>query len=398
MKWKISVLICCVIHYSAHTSQNMAIKKKSSSNYEMTREKIAGKQRLLEEINNTQLLPFNIWNMVADYLTRFVPNAPLSSSKPTSLLSVQAIDPYVACGDTEGDIHLWNINNGTLIHQFRGHSGSTFPLTALLHERFASGSSDKTVRIWDIPTRSCIRILKGHCSGIIGLEAHNNLLAAFTEKNRARLWNIDTGACLREFYNSNALCLSAVFTLEGLLVGDRQGNIIQWTIDGLKGSIKPKPTAYIESRCKECICTLKRSPQGKLALSYVDLTGGASLIEIWDSNKIYLQTIHIDVDKDDCANHMLLALAHQDTMQAVMSRMNAMTWLSENELALLDTTERLLVCSTVTGKILQKFKFFKESAPTGLAYIGDRLVVSTSDGKIIVCDRKIDIAITRKKT
>ena len=32
-----------------------------------------------------------------------------------------------------------------------------------------SGSSDKTIRLWDVQTGQCVRIFTGHCSGVASL-------------------------------------------------------------------------------------------------------------------------------------------------------------------------------------------------------------------------------------
>ena len=53
---------------------------------------------------------------------------------------------------------------GTL--QGHCHSRAVESLACLGDGRLASGSSDKTIKIWNIETRACERTLEGHTQGV----------------------------------------------------------------------------------------------------------------------------------------------------------------------------------------------------------------------------------------
>ena len=58
-----------------------------------------------------------------------------------------------------GAIQIWNYEIGREIIELGGHSGGVYTLQLLTKNRIASGSEDKTIKIWDIDTGTCIRTL-----------------------------------------------------------------------------------------------------------------------------------------------------------------------------------------------------------------------------------------------
>jgi FOG: WD40 repeat len=64
--------------------------------------------------------------------------------------------------------------------------------------RAVSGSYDKTVRVWDLDTGACLRTLKGHTGYVWSVALHADVWRAVTvsSRNTVRMWDLDTGACL----------------------------------------------------------------------------------------------------------------------------------------------------------------------------------------------------------
>ena len=56
----------------------------------------------------------------------------------------------------------------------QGHKGAIYSLLELLDGRVASGSSDWTIKIWNIKDKSCIQTLLGHKSPILCLAQFND--------------------------------------------------------------------------------------------------------------------------------------------------------------------------------------------------------------------------------
>lgn len=59
-------------------------------------------------------------------------------------------------GSSDKSIRLWNVRTGNLIRQLHGHSGWVWCLLAVGKEQVWSGSGDKSIRIWqakEVPLR-----------------------------------------------------------------------------------------------------------------------------------------------------------------------------------------------------------------------------------------------------
>ncbi|GKU14713.1 unnamed protein product, partial [Fusarium langsethiae] len=64
-------------------------------------------------------------------------------------------------------------------------------------QRLASGSDDKTVKIWDAATGSCEQTLKGHGDGVTSVvfSADGQRLASGSDDKTVKIWDAATGAC-----------------------------------------------------------------------------------------------------------------------------------------------------------------------------------------------------------
>ncbi|PQE08339.1 sulfur metabolite repression control protein [Rutstroemia sp. NJR-2017a WRK4] len=81
---------------------------------------------------------------------------------------------------------------------FRGHSNG---VTCLQFDDniLATGSYDTTIRIWDIETGQCLRILRGHTSGIRTLQFDDTKLISGSLDRSIRVWNWRTGECISTY-------------------------------------------------------------------------------------------------------------------------------------------------------------------------------------------------------
>ncbi|CAL1539696.1 unnamed protein product [Lymnaea stagnalis] len=84
--------------------------------------------------------------------------------------------------------------------EFVGHSDSVQCVTCDT-ERIASGSADKTIRVWDIKTKELLHVLKGHTKGVWCLQFFTrHLLVSGSFDNTIRIWNLRTGLTTRTLF------------------------------------------------------------------------------------------------------------------------------------------------------------------------------------------------------
>ena len=104
----------------------------------------------------------------------------------------------------------------------------------------ASGSFDRTVRIWDAAKRAHLRTLEGHTgeghtdylSAVSFSPDNKTLLSACSNQEDILLWSVETGELLRTLQDDKASGFSnAAFSLDGRLVaGASDGLVILWDV------------------------------------------------------------------------------------------------------------------------------------------------------------------------
>jgi WD40 repeat protein len=79
--------------------------------------------------------------------------------------------------------------------RLEGHTGSINVLCLAPNGRLASGSWDKTIRLWDVATGAETARLEGHSSAVLALcLLPDGRIASGSDDNTIRLWDVATGA------------------------------------------------------------------------------------------------------------------------------------------------------------------------------------------------------------
>jgi WD40 repeat protein len=110
---------------------------------------------------------------------------------------VQLADGMLASGSWDKTIKIWNPQTGACLHTLQGHMVYVNALVQLADGALASGSTDKTIKIWNPQTGACLRTLDGHTSDITALaQLADGALASGLWDKTIKIWNPQTGACL----------------------------------------------------------------------------------------------------------------------------------------------------------------------------------------------------------
>ncbi|NJL71193.1 MAG: TIR domain-containing protein, partial [Candidatus Competibacteraceae bacterium] len=152
-------------------------------------------------------------------------------------------------------LELWDLEARRCIKTFKGHMQQIESLTWCDTRCFAiSGSADTTLRLWNIEEGRCLKVLRGHrdsvtkvaisgdgnlalsagnegqlCSWVLNTSefksfetsqyAHGcvaisstKLLAVTSQCGALKLWDMETGKCLREFFGHSNVVNSAIFS------------------------------------------------------------------------------------------------------------------------------------------------------------------------------------------
>ena len=134
----------------------------------------------------------------------------------------------LASGSTDETIRLWDVNTSELIEILEGHTDDVTSVAFSPDgQTLASGSTDETIRLWDVNTGELLETLEGHRREVtsVAFSPDGKTLASGSTDDTIRLWNpktkvntgqalwnLETGAQIEQQTDNTELLLR---TLEG---------------------------------------------------------------------------------------------------------------------------------------------------------------------------------------
>jgi WD40 repeat protein len=106
----------------------------------------------------------------------------------------QLADDRLASGSSDKTIRLWDVKSGAEVGRLEGHAGGVVALAQLADGRLASGSSDRTIRLWDLKGSAEVARLEGHTRPVTALaQLDDGRLASGSEDRTIRFWDVKSG-------------------------------------------------------------------------------------------------------------------------------------------------------------------------------------------------------------
>lgn len=141
----------------------------------------------------------------------------------------------VASGSRDKTIKIWNLETGTLIRTLRGHSEAVNTVSFSDNGNLiASGSSDKTISIWDVQTGESIRTLYGHSDNVesVVFSPDSQTLASSDRDKTIVIWDLVTGELIRRLEGEKNLERPVAITPNGQAItsGSMEKTIRIWDL------------------------------------------------------------------------------------------------------------------------------------------------------------------------
>eukprot|EP01132_Coremiostelium_polycephalum_P007932 gene7932-9758_t len=120
-------------------------------------------------------------------------------------------------GSSDSTVKIWDLSTLKCKQMLSGHQGIVHAV-AVIGNRLFSGSSDQTIRVWDLETYECIQVLRDHDNTVCALVvAAGHLFSGSYQQ--IKVWDLETYKCVQTLMGSNhwvrALTVSGGYLYSG---------------------------------------------------------------------------------------------------------------------------------------------------------------------------------------
>ncbi|CAO3661060.1 unnamed protein product [Rhizopus stolonifer] len=118
--------------------------------------------------------------------------------KDINTICVAPNDRFFATGSQDKTAKLWNVDTGELVGTMKGHKrGVWCARFSPIDQVLATSSGDKTVKIWNLKDFTCLKTFEGHTNSVLRVDfltAGMQLVSAASD-GLVKVWTIKTNEC-----------------------------------------------------------------------------------------------------------------------------------------------------------------------------------------------------------
>lgn len=204
---------------------------------------------------------------------------------PTECLCVGITGRHLVSAHVDTKIKISDLVSGQCLRVLEGHTNSVSSLLVSNDERYVfSGSWDKTIRVWSFESGECLRSLEGHEGTVTSLATHvSGVLVSGSDDRTIRVWDTETAQCVKILAGHGAEITSLVLSADGrrIVSGSQDSSVRVWDLVSgeclceLKGHSERVWEVYVSpddslifSRCANVIRIWKASSAKCIGLMY----------------------------------------------------------------------------------------------------------------------------------
>lgn len=140
---------------------------------------------------------------------------------------------WAASGENDGRVWLWDLRS-TITTSWQGHNGMVSCLASSPDgNAFATGSFDKTVKVWNAESHHEIACLRGHDGSVnaVAFAPDGSHLATGSRDQTIRLWDLGQSNATAVLRGHRSLVESVAYMVDGrqLVSGSKDGELKLWS-------------------------------------------------------------------------------------------------------------------------------------------------------------------------
>lgn len=160
-------------------------------------------------------------------------------SGEVNTIAVSLDGQKIATGSDDRTIKIWSLNTRKQLRTLKGHSQWVYSVAISPDDRtVVSGSKDETIKVWNLNTGQELRSLRAHASYInsVAISPDGQKIASGSYDKTVKIWNLNTGQELNTLTGHSREVLSVVFSPDGqkLVSASADRTIKVWDLNTLK--------------------------------------------------------------------------------------------------------------------------------------------------------------------
>ncbi len=174
-------------------------------------------------------------------------------------------------GSTDGTLRVWDVNSGQCLQTLEGHTVCVDSLALSADSRIAvSGSEDGTLRVWNLQSGRCQKVLKEHMgfhsSLILRLSADGRTAVTGSVDNVLKVWDINGTCSNRKSLGKQITAIDFSCLSNRVVTGGADKFISTWMLKA--------------NNCQLSYC----AEQGVIRSVFIDDNHGRIISTGWDNN------------------------------------------------------------------------------------------------------------------
>jgi WD40 repeat protein len=144
-------------------------------------------------------------------------------------------DGRVVSGSSDGTLRMWDVESGQILQTLEGHSAAVRAVAVLDSRRVVSGSADGTLRVWDMERGQVLQTLIEHpsyCDAVVVLDSRR---VVSTHGGGLLVWDVESSQAPQSFEVNGEYVRDVAVLDDYRVVSGSRGGLRVWDIE--KGKV-----------------------------------------------------------------------------------------------------------------------------------------------------------------
>lgn len=153
--------------------------------------------------------------------------------KDINSVCVSPNNKYIASGSGDKTAKLWDVTNGKCLAVFKGHKRGVWCVQfSPIEQVIVTSSADSTIKLWSINDFNCVRTFEGHATSVLKVLFITNgtQLISSSSDGLIKIWNIKTNECMSTYdeHEDKVWALCTDFNETKYITGGGDSKLIIW--------------------------------------------------------------------------------------------------------------------------------------------------------------------------